>query len=126
MGLASKTDRFVGIDVSNARVDVHVRPEGIAFYCATDMEGLATLAGRVTPVQPRLVVLEARGGYEGVVAAVRAEAGLPMAIVNSRRVRKFADGGDKARWRCLEFFIANMSNPHTRRAYSWACARFLA
>ena len=44
----------------------------------------------MTPLRPRLVVLEASGGYEGVVAAALAAAGLPVAIVNPRQVRKFA------------------------------------
>src|SRR5215204_6532977 len=35
--------------------------------------------------------MEASGGYEGIVAASLAEAGLPVAIVNPRQVRKFAD-----------------------------------
>lgn len=83
-------DRFVGIDVSKARVDVHVRPDGIAFFSATDAEGLAELVRRLPPLRPTLVVLEASGGYEGVIAATLAEAGLPVAIVNPRQVRKFA------------------------------------
>ena len=90
MDVETTADRFIGIDVSKARVDVHVRPEGTAFYCATDTDGLAALVGRLTPLRPRLVVLEASGGYEGVVAAALAEAGLPVAIVNPRQVRKFA------------------------------------
>ena len=90
MDAKTEADRFIGIDVSKARVDVHVRPEGTAFYCATDTDGLAALVGRLTPLRPRLVVLEASGGYEGVVAAALAEAGLPVAIVDPRQVRKFA------------------------------------
>jgi site-specific recombinase XerD len=35
-------------------------------------------------------------------------------------------GGDQAAWRYVEFFTANIRNPHTRRAYSRACARFFA
>jgi transposase len=35
-------------------------------------------------------VLEASGGYESVVAAALAEAGLPVAVVNLRQMRKFA------------------------------------
>jgi transposase len=81
---------FVGIDVSKARVDVHVRPDGIAFGCATDPEGLGALGARLKPLLPCLVVLEASGGYEGAVAAALIEAGLPVAIVNPRQVRKFA------------------------------------
>ena len=90
MDVETTADRFVGIDVSKARVDVHVRPDGTAFFSATDTEGLAELVRRLTPLRPMLVVLEASGGYEGVIAATLAEAGLPVAIVNPRQVRKFA------------------------------------
>ena len=84
-------DRFVGIDVSKAWVDVHVRPDGTVFHCATDSEGLAELVRRVHPLKPCLIVMEASGGYEGIVAASLAEAGLPVAIVNPRQTRKFAE-----------------------------------
>jgi transposase len=84
-------DRFVGIDVSKSWVDVHVRPDGTAFRCNTDGEGLAALVRRVHPLMPRLIVMEASGGYESLVAVSLAEAGLPVAIVNPRQVRKFAE-----------------------------------
>src|SRR5690349_15334695 len=35
-----------------------------------------------------------------------------------------ADLGNAAAWRYIEFFTANIRNPHTRRAYARACARF--
>src|SRR4051794_22266389 len=35
-----------------------------------------------------------------------------------------ADLGDEASWRFVEFFTANIRNPHTRRAYVRACSRF--
>src|ERR1051325_3336217 len=35
-----------------------------------------------------------------------------------------ADFGDAAAWRYVEFFTANIRNPHTRRAYARACSRF--
>jgi transposase len=78
-------ERFVGIDVAKARVDVH----GRAFGGATDPEGLSALVDPLAPLPPRLIGLEASGGYEAA-AAVLAEAGLPVAIVNPRQVRKFA------------------------------------
>jgi site-specific recombinase XerD len=37
-----------------------------------------------------------------------------------------ADLGDEAAWRYVEFFTANIRNPHTRRAYARACAKFFA
>jgi len=94
-------DRFVGIDVSKGRVDVHVRPDVTAFACTTDPDGLADLVARLTPLQPKLVTMEASGGYEGVVAAALAEAGViahfadairpeakPMPDALSRRLRE--------------------------------------
>src|SRR3954453_23235055 len=35
-----------------------------------------------------------------------------------------ANLGDAAAWRYVEFFTANIRNPHTRRAYARACSRF--
>ena len=35
-----------------------------------------------------------------------------------------ADLGDEAAWRYVEFFTANIRNPHTRRAYARACSEF--
>ena len=39
--------------------------------------------------------------------------------------RLIAGAGDQARLRFVEFFAANIRNPHTRRAYARACAAFL-
>ncbi len=37
-----------------------------------------------------------------------------------------ASAGQQAGWRYVEFFTANIRNPHTRRAYARACSRFFA
>jgi site-specific recombinase XerD len=37
-----------------------------------------------------------------------------------------ADLGEQAGWRYVEFFTANIRNPHTRRAYARACGQFFA
>ena len=39
--------------------------------------------------------------------------------------RLITGAGDQARLRFVEFFAANIRNPHTRRAYARACAAFL-
>lgn len=80
----------VGIDVSKDRLDVHVRPLAQAFAVARDGAGLATLCERLKEVVPALVALEATGGYETVVAATLASAGLPVVVVNPGQVRSFA------------------------------------
>lgn len=91
MESTSVADRFVGIDVSKSWVDVHIRPDGTAFRCTTEGAGLAELVQRLHPLAPALIVMEASGGYEGIVGASLAEAGLPVAIVNPRQVRRFAE-----------------------------------
>lgn len=81
---------FVGIDVSQDRLDVHVRPSGEAFAVARDGKGLEELIGRLTVLAPQLVAVEATGGFETIAAAALAGAGLPLVVVNPAQVRHFA------------------------------------
>jgi transposase len=81
---------FVGIDVGKARLDVHIRPLGQHFVVANDEVGLAELATRLEAHAPRLIVLEASGGYERLAAITLIDRGLPVAVVNPRQTRKFA------------------------------------
>jgi transposase len=87
--------KAVGIDVSKDRLDVHVLPEGIAFAVARDGKGLAELIERLTPLAPDLVVVEATGGFETVVAAALAGARLPLVVVNPAQVRHYAQAVGK-------------------------------
>lgn len=81
---------YVGIDVAKDQLDVHIRPSGEVFAVARDGPGLEQLLKRLVPLQPSLVVLEATGGFETLVAAAIATAGLPLAVVNPRQIRDFA------------------------------------
>jgi transposase len=83
---------FVGIDVAKDRLDVHLRPTGVAFALPRDAAGLERLVARLAALGPdlTLVVLEATGGFEVAVAAALAGAGLPLAVVNPRQIRAFA------------------------------------
>lgn len=80
----------VGIDVSKDRLDVHLRPTSQAFAVPRDGAGLATLCERLKVLAPALVACEATGGYETIVAAALAGAGLPVVVVNPAQVRSFA------------------------------------
>src|SRR5436190_10752125 len=80
----------VGIDVSKDRLDVHVRPAGTALSYSRDAAGIEALIGALAPVVPQIVAVEATGGFETVVAASLAAAGLPVVVVNPARVRAFA------------------------------------
>ena len=81
---------FIGIDVAKDRLDVHVRPSGEMFVVTRDGEGIDELAKRLAAMAPTLIVLEATGGFETVVTAGLAAAGLPVAVVNPRQIRDFA------------------------------------
>lgn len=82
---------IVGIDISKDRLDVFVLPSGESFAVARDGEGLEALALRLGALaEMKLVVMEATGGYETVVAAALAAVQLPLAVVNPRRIRDYA------------------------------------
>jgi transposase len=81
---------YVGIDVSKDRLDVHVRPGGEAFAVERNSNGLEELVDRLRGLSPSLIAVEATGGFETIVAAAVAGAGLPLAVVNPAQVRHFA------------------------------------
>lgn len=81
---------YVGIDVSQARLDVHVLPGGEAFAVARDGKGLEELIERLRAFSPQLIAVEATGGFETIVAAAVAGAGLPLVVVNPAQIRHFA------------------------------------
>jgi len=80
----------VGVDVSKDRLDVHLRPSNEAFAVTRDGKGLENLIERLSALDVSLIVLEATGGFETMVAAALASAGLPLAVVNPRQIRDFA------------------------------------
>ena len=86
---------YVGIDVSKDRLDVHVLPSGQAFAVARDGKGLSELIEQLSSVRPRLIAVEATGGFETIVAAAIAGAHLPLAVVNPAQVRHFAQAVGK-------------------------------
>jgi transposase len=89
---------YVGVDVSKDRLDVHVLPGGDAFVVARDGKGVAELVERLAALPLERVAVEATGGFETVVAAALAGAGLPLVIVNPAQVRHFAQAiGQRAK-----------------------------
>jgi transposase len=80
----------VGIDVSKDRLDVHVRPAGTAQSFGRDAAGIEALVGELAGVAPLIIAVEATGGFETVVVASLAAAGLPVVVVNPAQVRAFA------------------------------------
>jgi transposase len=86
----SETTSFVGIDVSKDRLDVAFFPETQAKTFHNSETGLPDLVAYLKDLCLAMVVMEATGGLEIPVASTLAVAGLPVVIVNPRRVREFA------------------------------------
>jgi len=80
----------VGIDVSKDWLDVALRPTGESFVFKRTPAGIEDLVERLKDLSPALVAIEATGGFEAVVAAALAGAGLPVVVVNPAQVRAFA------------------------------------
>jgi len=81
---------FVGIDVSKARLDVAVHEPATSWQADNTDRGIAELVDRLQELQPRLILLEATGGFELPLVAALMHARLPVVVSNPRRVRDFA------------------------------------
>jgi transposase len=80
----------VGVDVSQATLDVAIYPSGEWWQVTNDERGIAELVERFTSLAPQRIVLEATGGYELLLLAACGIADLPVVAVNPRQVRDFA------------------------------------
>ena len=76
--------------MSKAWLDVAGRPDPAPGRVANDPDGLAALVRQLRELAPARIVLEATGGLELAVVGALQVAGLPVAVVNPRRVRDFA------------------------------------
>lgn len=84
------TPHVVGIDVAKTHLDLHLLPEGRAWRIAYTPDDLARLIDELAARRVDLVVMEASGGYERPCADGLAGAGLAVAVVNPRQIRRFA------------------------------------
>jgi len=81
---------FVGIDVSKTRLDISIGGGHEYWQVANEERGFMKLIERLRSLHPTLIVLEATGGLELPLVAEIASAGLPIAVVNPKRIRDFA------------------------------------
>ena len=81
---------YVGIDVAKNSFEVAVTGEVQTLNLSNDEAGHAELCQLLLPLAPRLVLLEATGGYEQDLALALAAAGLRVSVVNPRQARDFA------------------------------------
>jgi transposase len=83
-------EHFVGIDVAKDWFDVAVLGEKRTRQFPNTKKGIRDLVRWMSQVQPKLIVVEATGGYEEALVQALFEAGLPVARVSPQRVRQYA------------------------------------
>lgn len=81
---------YVGIDVAKNSFEVAVSGQVQTCSLSNDDTGYAQLCQWLVPLAPRLVLLEATGGYEQDLALALAGAGLRVSVINPRQARDFA------------------------------------
>lgn len=81
---------YVGIDVSKDTLDVAVLGKKPIMQFANTKKGITKLVQHIKHLKPKLIVVEATGGYEEAVVLTLFEAGLPVALVSPQRVRQYA------------------------------------
>jgi transposase len=80
----------IGVDVAKKTFDVHVWGQGQARSFTNDDFGHQAFLELCRNVKPHIVVMEATGGYENLLAAKLGAAGWAVAVINPRRIRDFA------------------------------------
>jgi transposase len=81
---------FIGVDVSQDHLDVHVRPTALRQRFANTSAGIADLLAWVRPHAAERIVFESTGPYQKVAVGALLAEGLPAVVVNARQVRDFA------------------------------------
>jgi transposase len=82
----------VGIDVAKHSLEWAAGPEGTIQHARNEPRPIARLVHPMVSLAPERIVVESTGGYERRLVAKLAEAGLPVVVVNPRRVRSFGEG----------------------------------
>lgn len=91
MSLSHEEEVFAGVDVGKRHLDVFLHPARKTVQIVNDKAGIRRLVRLCRDEGVRLVALEATGRYHRLVHRHLHDAGIPAAVVNPFRSRKFAD-----------------------------------
>jgi transposase len=80
-----------GVDVSSSSLEARIGPEGASASFSNTAAGIGALADFCRAHQAEVVAMEATGGYEQQAWALLSAQGVPVAILNPRAVRRFAE-----------------------------------
>ncbi len=81
----------VGVDISKHTLDVHLHPAGASCRFANTQTGRSKLIAWLARFTVTRIVFEPTGPYHHAFERQLAEAGLPLAKVNPRQARRFAE-----------------------------------
>ncbi len=82
----------IGIDVSKAKLDWAEGSTEEIHEVRNQPRAIRQLADRLERLDPARIVIESTGGYERALVAKLSALGLPVVVVNPRRVRSFGEG----------------------------------
>ena len=80
----------VGIDIAKRHFDLHLLPQGTAARYDNDAQGIRQCRLFLAQARPERILLEATGGYETALVLELQAVGLPVIVINPRRVRDYA------------------------------------
>lgn len=83
-------ETFVGIDIAKHDFELATLPQQQHQRFDNDTNGIRDATKHLLELQPQLIVMESTGDYEWRLVAELQAAGLPVAVVNPRRIREFA------------------------------------
>jgi transposase len=89
-GRGMSQETYIGIDVAKSSLEVAIHNQTQQFSFLNDEGGIQKAVDCLKKLSPSLVVLEATGGFESILAAALSIAELPVVVVNPRQVRDFA------------------------------------
>lgn len=114
-------EHYVGIDVSKHFFDLHDVADGKQMRFENSPNQIKLCIHQLKKRKPKLIVTESTGGYElSLVTALQAE-GLPVAVVNPRRIREFAKAigqlakTDRIDARIIATYAATLEPPKQRQ-----------
>jgi len=84
------SEEYVGIDVAKDKLDVAVLGQKATSEAFNSKRGITALVKKMCQLNPRLIVVEATGGYEEALVLALYEAGMSVALVSPQRVRQYA------------------------------------
>ncbi len=84
------TAPFIGLDIAKDTIVAGQWPQERTWTVPNTLDGIEELTTMLADLAPACIVLEATGGYQDAAAAALAAVGLPVAVINPRQARHFA------------------------------------